>query len=115
MVKKKYIPERGDIVWLDFNQQTGHEQKGKRPALVISPKEYNEKVNLGLFCPITSKEKKYPFEVKIKNEKIDGVVLSDQIKSFDWTKRNIKYIIKATEEEFNEVVNKINVLINAGN
>jgi mRNA interferase MazF len=112
MVNKKYIPERGDIVWLNFNPQTGHEQKGKRPALVISPKEYNEKVNLGLFCPITSKEKKYPFEVKIKNGKIDGVVLSDQIKSFDWTKRNIEYIIKATEEEFNEVINKINVLIN---
>jgi mRNA interferase MazF len=117
MVNKKYVPEREDIVWLNFNPQTGHEQKGRtkgsqRPALVISPKEYNEKVNLGLFCPITSKEKKYPFEVKIKNEKIDGVVLSDQIKSFDWTKRNIEYIIKATKEEFNEVVNKINVLIN---
>jgi mRNA interferase MazF len=112
MVSRKYVPERGDIVWLNFNPQTGHEQKGKRPALVISPKEYNEKVNLGLFCPITSKEKKYPFEVKIKNKKIDGVVLSDQIKSFDWTERNIDYIIKATEEELNEVVDKINVLIN---
>jgi mRNA interferase MazF len=112
MVNKKYVPERGDIVWLNFNPQTGHEQKGKRPALVISPKEYNEKVNLGLFCPITSKEKKYPFEVKIKNRKIDGVVLSDQIKSFDWTKRNIEYIVKVTAEEFTEVVNKINVLIN---
>jgi mRNA interferase MazF len=112
MVSKKYVPERGDIVWLDFNPQTGHEQKGKRPALVISPKVYNEKVNLGLFCPITSKEKQYPFEVKIKNEIIDGVVLSDQIKSFDWTKRNINYIIKATEKELNEVINKINILIN---
>ncbi|MDR3249223.1 MAG: endoribonuclease MazF [Treponema sp.] len=112
MVTKKYIPERGDIVWLNFNPQAGHEQKGQRPALVISPKEYNKKVNLGLFCPITSKEKKYPFEVKIKNKKIDGVVLSDQIKSFDWTKRNIDYIIKATEEELTEVINKINVLIN---
>ncbi|MDR3341614.1 MAG: endoribonuclease MazF [Treponema sp.] len=112
MVNKKYIPERGDVVWLNFNPQMGHEQKGKRPAIVISPKEYNEKVNLGLFCPITSKEKNYPFEVKIKNEKIDGVVLSDQIKSLDWTKRGIDYIIKATEDEINEVLNKIGVLIN---
>jgi mRNA interferase MazF len=112
MVNNNYIPDRGDIVWLNFNPQTGHEQKGKRPAIVISPKEYNEKVNLGLFCPITSQEKKYPFEVKIKNAKINGVVLSDQIKSLDWTKRNIEYIIKATEEELNEVIEKINILVN---
>jgi mRNA interferase MazF len=112
MVSKKYIPERGDIVWLNFNPQTGHEQKGKRPAIAISSKEYNEKVNLGLFCPITSKEKSYPFEVKIKNEKIDGVVLSDQIKSLDWTKRGIEYITRATDEEINETIEKLNTLIN---
>jgi mRNA interferase MazF len=112
MVNKGYIPDRGDIVWLDFNPQTGHEQKGKRPALVISPKEYNGKVDLGLFCPITSQEKQYPFEVKIKNRKIDGVVLSDQIKSLDWTKRNIEYIIKATEEEIKTVIEKITILVN---
>jgi mRNA interferase MazF len=112
MVSKKYIPKRGDIVWLNFNPQTGHEQKGKRSAIVISPREYNEKVNLGLFCPITSKEKNYPFEVKIKNGKIDGVVLSDQIKSLDWTKRNIEYITRATDEEINEIITKLNVLIN---
>ncbi|GHV85765.1 mRNA-degrading endonuclease [Spirochaetia bacterium] len=112
MVNNNYIPDRGDIVWLNFNPQTGHEQKGKRPAIVISPKEYNRKVNLGLFCPITSKEKSYPFEVKIANEKIIGVVLSDQIKSLDWTKREIEYIIKATEEETSKVVEKINILIN---
>jgi mRNA interferase MazF len=112
MVKKKYVPERGDIVWLDFNPQMGHEQKGKRPALVISPKGYNEKVNLGLFCPITKKEKKYPFEVKVETKKISGVILADQIKSFDWTKRHIEFISKITAEEFNDVRNKINVLIN---
>jgi mRNA interferase MazF len=112
MVNNNYIPDQGDIIWLNFNPRMGHEQKGKRPAIVISPKEYNEKVKLGLFCPITSQEKQYPFEVKIKNEKISGVVLSDQIKSLDWTKRNIEYIIKATEEEIKEVVEKINILIN---
>jgi mRNA interferase MazF len=112
MVNKKYVPERGDIVWLDFNPQTGHEQKGKRPAIVISPKEYNEKVGLGLFCPITSREKNYPFEVRIRNKKIDGVVLSDQIKSLDWTKRDIKYITRAADEAMNEILNKLNVLIN---
>jgi mRNA interferase MazF len=112
MVNNDYIPDRGDIVWLNFNPQTGHEQKGKRPAMVISPKNYNRKVNLGLFCLITSQEKQYPFEIKIKNEKINGVVLSDQIKSLDWTKRNIEYITKATEEELNGVIERINLLIN---
>jgi mRNA interferase MazF len=111
MVKKKYSPERGDIVWLNFNPQSGHEQKGKRPALVISPKEYNEKVGLGLFCPITSKIKNYPFEVKIDSKKIDGVILSDQIKSLDWKTREIEFITKITPEKIDEVISKIGVLL----
>jgi mRNA interferase MazF len=111
MVKNQYFPERGDIVWLDFTPQTGHEQKGRRPAIVISPFEYNKKVGLGIFCPITSKEKGYPFEVKIKNGKIDGVVLADQIKSLDWEERNIEFIIKSRNEEMDEVIDKLKVLI----
>ena len=111
MVRKKYIPERGDIVWLNFNPQTGHEQKGERPALVISPKEYNEKTGLGLFSPITSKEKNYPFEVKVDNTKITGVILSDQVKSLDWKTRKIKFIIKAKTDIINEVIDKIGVLL----
>jgi mRNA interferase MazF len=111
MVKKEYCPERGDIVWLNFDPQSGHEQKGKRPAVVISPKEYNEKVGLGLFCPITSKIKNYPFEVKITNKEIDGVILSDQIKSLDWKTRNIEFITRITSEETGEVINKISVLL----
>jgi len=111
MVKKNYIPERGDIVWLNFNPSSGHEQQGKRPAFVISPKEYNEKVGLGLFCPITSKIKDYPFEVKIENKKINGVVLADQIKNLDWKTRNIEFITKETPEKTEEIINKINVLI----
>ena len=111
MVKKKYFPERGDIVWLNFNPQSGHEQKGKRPAIVLSPKEYNEKTGLGLFCPITSKVKKYPFEVKIENEKINGVVLSDQIKSLDWVTRDIEFMAKETNEKIDEILNKIYVLL----
>jgi mRNA interferase MazF len=112
MVEKDYIPDCGDIVWLNFDPQSGHEQKDKRPAIVISPKEYNEKAGLGLFCPITSKVKKYPFEVIIENNEISGVVLSDQIKSLDWKTRSIKFIFKETLEKVSEIVNKINVLIN---
>ena len=111
MVKKEYIPERGDIVWLNFNPQSGHEQKGKRPAVVISPKEYNEKTGLGLFCPITSKIKAYPFEVKINSKNIDGVVLSDQIKSLDWETRKIEFIAKITPGESEEIIEKIGVLL----
>jgi mRNA interferase MazF len=108
MVRKKYIPERGDIVWLNFNPGSGHEQQGRRPAIVISPKEYNEKVGLGLFCPITSKMKNYPFEVIIENKKITGAVLSDQIKSLDWKTREIEFITKA--EKVDEIIDKVRVL-----
>jgi len=111
MVTEKYIPERGDIVWLNFNPGSGHEQKGKRPAIVISPKGYNEKVGLGLFCPITSKIKKYPFEVKIEKGKINGVVLADQIKSLDWKTREIEFMAKETSEKVNEIIDKISVLL----
>jgi len=111
MVKENYIPERGDIVWLNFNPGSGHEQKGKRPAVVISPKGYNEKVGLGLFFPITSKIKNYPFEVKIENNKINGVVLADQIKSLDWKTREIEFITEEASEKVNEIIDKIGVLI----
>ena len=108
---KKYVPEKGDIVWLNFTLQAGHEQMGRRPAIVISPYEYNEKVGLGLFCPITSKEKGYPFEVKIETKKIGGVVLSDQIKSLDWDKREIEFIVKSKKTEIDDVLEKIKTLI----
>jgi mRNA interferase MazF len=111
MVNQKYIPERGDIVWLNFNPQLGHEQKGKRPAVVISPKEYNEKTGLGLFCPITNKIKNYPFEVKIKNSKITGVVLSDQIKSLDWQTREVEFITKESSVIIGEIIDKISMLL----
>ena len=112
MVKsRKHIPDQGDIVWLDFNPQLGHEQRGRRPALVISLKAYNEKTGLGLFCPITSKEKGYPFEVSVLGKTIDGCVLSDQVKSLDWRVRNIEYIEKIQKEKFGEAINNIMVLI----
>ena len=111
MVKKKYFPERGDIVWLNFNPVSGHEQRGKRPAVVVSPREYNQKTGLGIFCPITSKIKNYPFEVRIVNKKIDGVVLADQIKSLDWETREIEFITKETSEKTDEIIGKISVLL----
>lgn len=112
MVKSKsYVPEKGDIVWLDFDPQAGHEQRGRRPALVISQKSYNEKVGLGIFCPITSKGKGYPFEVKTMGKKINGCVLSDQVKSLDWKIRNIEFIEKSNNEVVDMVVEILKVII----
>ena len=111
MVKKKYIPDRGDIVWLDFNPQSGHEQKGRRPAIVISPALYNEKTNLAIFCPITTQIKGYPFEVNVSEKKIEGVVLADQVKSLDWKQRNAKFIVKSKDDVTNLVLQKLSLLI----
>lgn len=112
MVTKKYVPDRGDLIWLEFNPQSGHEQNGHRPALVISPKSYNQTVGLALICPITSKIKNYPFEVLLpENFKISGAILSDQIKSLDWNFRKAKFIAKAPIQVITETIEKIMVII----
>lgn len=108
---KAYIPEPGDIVWLEFNPQAGHEQAGHRPALVLSQRAYNEKTGLGIFCPITSKVKGYPFEVLLKGKKISGVILSDQVKSLDWRARNVTFVEKSGEAVLQEVISKVMVII----
>lgn len=91
-----YAPDRGDLVWLEFTPQTGSEQAGRRPALVISPRAYNAKVGLALFCPVTSRVKGYPFEVALPEG--SGVVLADQLKSLDWRARKAKLIERASSE-----------------
>lgn len=112
MVKIK-IPDKGDIVWLSFNPRAGHEQSGRRPALVISPQEYNGKTDLAIFCPITSQAKGYPFEVKMPdNLEISGVILSDQIKSLDWKTRKAEFICKLPKEALTDTLNKIAALLN---
>ncbi|MGM1050550.1 MAG: endoribonuclease MazF [Bacillota bacterium] len=112
MVKEHYIPDRGDLVWLHFNPQSGHEQSGKRPALALSPMQYNEKVGLALFCPVTSNAKGYPFEVVIPQDlPIEGVILSDQIKSRDWQSRQVKFICRVPKETLDEVLSRVDLLI----
>jgi mRNA interferase MazF len=106
-----YIPNRGDIIWLNFTPQAGHEQKGMRPALVISPKQYNKKTSLALCCPITSQTKGYPFEVPIRGKKIDGVVLSDHLENLDWKARKAKFIEKAQSSVMAECIEKLAALI----
>jgi mRNA interferase MazF len=106
-----YIPDRGDIIWLEFDPQKGHEQKGRRPGIVLSKKEYNQKSNLAIICPVTSKIKDYPFEVRI-NSIIQGVILSDQIRSIDWKSRNAAFIEKIPEEILKEILENIDLLLN---
>jgi mRNA interferase MazF len=109
---RDYIPDRGDIVWLEFNPQAGYEQAGYRPALVVSPKSYNEKVGLALFCPITSSVKGYPFEAILpEKHKISGAILADQIKSLDWRVRKAKRTASAPQYVLEEVLAKIHALL----
>ncbi len=110
--RKNYIPDQGDLIWIEFNPQAGHEQAGLRPALVISPASYNGAVGLALICPITSKVKGYPFEVLLsKKFKISGAILSDQLKNLDWRIRKAKFISKAPVDIVKEVIEKIHTII----
>ena len=106
-----YIPKRGDIVWLEFSPQIWHEQSGFRPALIISGEIYNRKTGLCLAMPITSKIKGYPFEVNLKTKKVEGVILSDQIKSLDFKLRKIKFCDKIYDKTFEIVINKLSLLL----
>lgn len=113
MVADEYVPDRGHIVWLSFTPQAGHEQAGHRPALVLSPYEYNRRTDMALFCPITSIVKGYPFEVALPSTSaVSGVVLADQIKSLDWKARNARYECDATPQVVSEVLAKVNILLN---
>lgn len=113
MVASEYVPDRGHIVWMNFTPQAGHEQAGHRPALVLSPIEYNRKSGLALLCPITSIVKGYPFEVTLPvTSAVRGVVLADQIKSLDWKARNARYECDTTTQVVSEVLAKVNVLLN---
>lgn len=107
MVNAEYVPDRGDLVWLDFSPQSGHEQAGRRPALALSPATYNGRVGLALFCPITRQEKGYPFEVRIPpGREIQGVILSDQIRNLDWRARNASFVAHLPEETVVSVLQK---------
>jgi len=107
-----YVPRRGDVVWLTFNPQAGHEQAGRRPAVVLSPLAYNAKVGLALLCPITSQIKGYPFEVSMPNGlPVNGVILADQVKSLDWRAREVEFICILPAAVTREILQKVGVLL----
>jgi mRNA interferase MazF len=107
-----YIPDRGDIIRIDFDPQAGHEQKGTRPAIVISPKRYNGTIGLAIVCPITNKKKGFPFEILIPKElDVTGVILADHVKSLDWKVRNAEFILKAPQSLIQNTLKRISFLI----
>ena len=106
----RYVPDAGDIVWLNFTPPAGHEQAGLRPALVISPAAYNDKTSLMICCPMTTQIKDYPFEVRIAGT-APSVVLADQVKSLDWRTRKAKRKGAVSPEELADVRAKILALI----
>ncbi len=111
VAKRAYVPDRGDVVWLDFNPVRGHEQGGRRPALVISPGKYNAKSGLVLACPITSQVKGYPFEVGFKTKVVQGVILTDQIRSIDWKQRRAEKVGVVSESAITEVQEHVRKLV----
>jgi mRNA interferase MazF len=111
-VSGPYIPERGDVIWLDFQPQAGHEQGGRRPVVVLSPVSYNGKVGLALLCPITKLSKGYPFEVKLPvGIEVTGVVLADHVKNLDWQARRAEFICHLPIRVIEEIIGKLAVLI----
>lgn len=107
-----YEPERGDLVWITLNPQAGHEQAGRRPAVILSPRAYNARVGLALMCPITSQVKGYPFEVLIPaGLPVAGAVLADQIKSLDWRARRADRIGSLPRTVVDDVLTRVRTLL----
>jgi mRNA interferase MazF len=107
-----YVPRCGDLVWITLNPQAGHEQAGRRPAVVLSPKSYNDKVGLAILCPVTNHVKGYPFEVLLPaGLPIAGAILSEQVKSLDWRARNTELICTLPDDTISEVLKRLVTLL----
>jgi mRNA interferase MazF len=114
MVKRPavYVPERGDAVWISLNPRAGHEQAGRRPAIVLSPSAYNGRVGLALLCPVTNQIKGYPFEVVLPSGLgVTGTILADQVKSLDWRVRRAELIGALPVETVAQVLAKLTTLL----
>ena len=110
--KRPYVPERGHVVWLTFDPQAGHEQAGRRPAVVLSPSNYNDRSGLALVVPLTKQVKGYPFEVSLPSGlSLKGVALADQLKSLDWRARNAEYIAALPEAITKEIIRRASLLL----
>ena len=107
----KYLPDQGDIVILDFDPQSGHEQKGRRPAIIVSNKTFNKHLGLAFACPITNTKRDFPFHVEVQSPNITGYIMGEQMKSIDYNARNIKFVEKAPQKTTNQVLGIIDSII----
>jgi mRNA interferase MazF len=107
-----FIPDRGELIWVDLYPRTGHEQSGRRPALVLSPKSYNKKTGLCIVCPATRQAKGYAFEVTVTTSNTEkSVILADHVRSIDWKVRKAKFFVKVQPDVLEEAVAKLEALI----
>ncbi len=107
----RYIPELGDIVALTFDPQSGHEQKGRRPAIIVSNKVFNQHLGLAYACPITNTKRDFPFHIEVDSEQLTGFIMVEQMKSIDYKSRKIKFIEKAKQETVDEVLSIVESII----
>jgi mRNA interferase MazF len=115
VVGKEYVPQRGDVVWVTLTPQAGHEQAGRRPALVLSSEAYNERAGLALLCPLTSRVKGYPFEVPVPpGLPVAGVVLADQVRSLDWRVRKAERLCTLPAPTVDQVLQRLGTLLSRG-
>ena len=107
-----YVPSRGDVVWINFDPQVGHEQAGRRPAVILSPIDYNRTVGLALMCPITTRSKGYPWEIALEHSSgVQGVVLADQVKSLDWRRRNAAFLARLDDPTTSVILDRARILL----
>lgn len=111
MARKKYIPKRGDIVWTDFDPAAGHEQMGKRPALILSPESFNKKIMLAMAAPITSRVRGHGFEVPVQADRIKGVVLCQQVKMIDFTQRGLQFVARAPDSVTSDALARVRAIV----
>lgn len=116
MNQPAYVPDRGDAIWINLDPQSGREHAGRRPAIVLSPSQYNGRVGLALICPITNRVKRYPFEVEIPaGLPVTGVVLADHVKSLDWRTRQAQFVCAISEDVVRRIVQRITPLLMPSN
>jgi mRNA interferase MazF len=112
LVARSYVPDAGDLVWLTFDPQAGREPRGRRPALILSPRAYNGKARLAIACPITSQAKGYPFEVALRDDsKVTGVILADHVQNLDWNARRVEFAATVRAEVLTDVRERLRVLL----
>ena len=108
---KEYIPKKGDLVILTFEPSAGHEQQGRRPALIISNEAFNRHVGLAIACPITNTDRNFPFHVKVDSDKLTGFIMTEQIKSIDYKVRKVKFVEKVSDDIMSEVLGIVESIV----